>query len=287
MRLAHFSDIHCTINPFSDSWRRMFSKRCSGTLNYFFGGRGRHFFESEARIEALLADVEAQNVDHVLCTGDVTQMSYEREFERCASLFGDRLDLPQRYTVLPGNHDRYTPAADDERRFEKWFGSVCGQGEFPFCKSLGAGVSLVGLDPCRATSMLDSSGLLGQVQLDALAVMLEKLKLNSEFVIVAIHYGVFRRSGIADRPRHGLRDYEALAELVEAASSGVEMILHGHLHAPYQLKKSHCSYVCAGSATDLYGACGYNIYDIDVAARRFSMARRNWDRDRKVYAVSE
>jgi len=257
-----------------------------GTLNYFLGGRGRHFRGSADRIEALLQDVDAQKVDHVLCTGDLTQMSYEREFETCASLFGERLQHPERYTVLPGNHDRYTKNADQDRRFEKWFGQVCGQGEFPFIKPIGEGVSLVGLDPCRSTFLMDSSGVVGLEQIDQLKTVLTRLQQTSQFVVVALHYGVFRRSGDADKLHHGLRDYQALAEIVEAESSGVKMVVHGHLHAAYEVKKEHCTYICAGSATDLYGACGYNIYDIDPAKGVFTVERRIWNRDQKVYDVS-
>ena len=161
MRLAHFSDIHCTVNPFSDRWRRILGKRLMGSLNYFVGGRRKHFNNSALRIEKLLEDADSQSPDHVLCTGDVTQMSFEREFEQCAALFGERLQRPAEYTVLPGNHDRYTKRADEERRFEQWFGSVCESGTFPFTKSIGPKVTLMCLDPCRATAMTDSSGLLG------------------------------------------------------------------------------------------------------------------------------
>ena len=286
IRLAHFSDIHCTTNPLSDRWSRLFGKRSAGCLNYFLGGRGKHFRGSASRIEKLLEDADRQNPDHVLCTGDVTQMSFDREFEICAGLFGPRLNHSERYTVLPGNHDRYTTKADAERRFEKWFGSLCAEGKYPFVKPLGERITLVGLDPCRSTSLVDSSGLIGVEQLSALQAVLSRLKEESQFVIVALHYGVFRKHGNPDKRRHGLRDFEAFAEVVEANTSPVRMVLHGHLHGAYRLKRKLCTYLCAGSATDLYGACGYNVYDINAEDQTFRVARRAWSKSENAYELA-
>src|SRR5687767_3206409 len=119
MRLAHFSDPHVTISPLDEPLGLLHLKRALGTVNYFGGGRWRHFQGSAERMTRLLQDVDAQNVSHVLCTGDLTTMSFDREFQRMARLFAERLEMPERYTVLPGNHDRYTQAAMDERRFER------------------------------------------------------------------------------------------------------------------------------------------------------------------------
>ena len=41
-------------------------------------GRGRHFAGSDQRIAKLLEDVDAQGVDHALCTGDVTGVTGAR-----------------------------------------------------------------------------------------------------------------------------------------------------------------------------------------------------------------
>ncbi|MEO1337338.1 MAG: metallophosphoesterase, partial [Myxococcota bacterium] len=171
MRLAHFSDIHVTLSPVKHGG--LLSKRTAGALNYYVGGRRHHFANVEARIATLLADVDAQDVDHTVCTGDVTQMSYEEEFRRCAALFGERLDQPERFTVIPGNHDRYTSKASG--LFEQFFGRLaCPDGRYPFRKDVGS-VSFIGLDLARPTALIDSSGLCGAAQLSALTRMLEAL----------------------------------------------------------------------------------------------------------------
>lgn len=287
MRIAHFSDVHCTINPLKRKPHRVFGKRVMGSLNYFFGGRRSHFANSDQRLELLLADVDAQSPDHVICTGDLTQMSFPEEFETAAKLFGERLESPSRYTVIPGNHDRYTKDTDRSRHFEKWFGTLCADGNFPFLKRLSGSVTLVGLDPCRATGMADSSGLLGDAQLSALQKILTQLRSENQFIVIALHYAPFRRNGNPDRPNHGLRDLDAFLKIIEQEGSAVQMVIHGHIHGDYQLERNGCTYVCSGSATDLYGACGYNLYDIDPSQGSIQVTRRLWSRDENQYVLEK
>src|SRR5438094_939156 len=101
MRLAHFSDIHVTVPPYSAPFELRHPKVVLGTVNYFAGARFLHFKDVEARIARLLEDADRETPDpkdHVLCTGDVTMMSHQAEIDRCAALFGDRREHPERYT---------------------------------------------------------------------------------------------------------------------------------------------------------------------------------------------
>lgn len=277
MRLAHYSDIHVTVSPLSGSPRRLLGKRAVGSLNYYVGGRGRHFADVEARIRALLDDVDAQGVDHALCTGDVTQMSYELEFERCAELYGPRLAQPERHSLLPGNHDRYTPGACADARFEHWLGALSGGGRYPWRRRIADGVTLIALDVARPNSLLDSSGLCPPEQLERLAEELRDPTLADDFVIVALHYGLLRRDGRRDHRHHGIRNVDALLAVLDAPESRVDAVLHGHMHRPFSLRRGRYEIHCAGSATDLAHRPGYNVYELDRAARRLRVQRRRWD----------
>ena len=64
------------------------------------------------------------------------------------------------------------------------------------------------------------------------------------------------------------------------------MVIHGHIHGDYQLERKGCTYVCSGSATDLYGACGYNLYDIDPSQGSIRV-RRLWSRDENQYVLEK
>ena len=275
MRLAHFSDIHVTAGP-TESVRSFFGKRLTATFNHYVGGRRKRFVEGDLRIQRLLEDIESQRVDHALCTGDVTMTSLEEEFARFAELFGHRLQEPERWTVLPGNHDRYTRSAVRTRRFERYVGKVGSPtGDFPFVKELPDGVTLVGLDVSRACSLIDSSGLCGPRQLNATRALLADPSLAEHFVIVALHYPLLDPDGSEHRRRHGIRDWRALLDVLSSDDAHVDLVVHGHVHDHYVVHSHERTFVCAGSATDLRHA-GYNVYEIDVEKRTWKIERRVW-----------
>lgn len=274
MKLAHFSDIHVTHFPLSG---RFALKRLAAVASYTVMGRGQHFEGSDERIAALLDDVDRQGVDHALCTGDLTGVATEAEFAREAQLWGPRLRQPERFTCLPGNHDRYVRGA--EGLFERTFAQLCNGGRFPFVKDLGQGVSVVCLDVARPTSVIDSSGLVGERQRAALLSLLTDPSLGDRFVILALHYGLLRKEGQRDKRSHGLRDDLELMALVDRDDVKLDLIVHGHMHRPFVVKTKRRSIVNAGSATDLHvKGAGYHVYDIDAANHRVTIARRAWDR---------
>lgn len=272
MKLAHYSDIHITHFPLSEGFRL---KRLAAVASYSLAGRGAHFRGSDERIARLLEDVDGQGVDHALCTGDLTGVSTEAEFSEVAALFGPRLAQPERLTVIPGNHDRYVKGT--EHLFAQHFSKVSEGAKFPFVKHLPGGVSVVAIDVTRPTSVIDSSGLCGATQREALLALLTDASMKDRFVVVALHYGLLRAEGQRDTRSHGLRDDLELTALVERPDVSVDLVVHGHMHRPYIVKTGKRTTICAGSATDLHRKCGYHVYDIDAAARRVRVQRRQWN----------
>jgi len=282
-RLAHYSDIHVTVPPLSESWGRLPGKRVAGLANYYVGGRRRAFIDVEARIAELLEDIDRQGAHHALCTGDITSMSYGAEFERCAALFGDRVRQPTRHTVIPGNHDRYTTGSTRRAEFEHWFGELGpNSGTWPFRKDVSPEVSIVGVDVCRPTGFLDSSGWCGPEQRRRLADMLASPDLAHRYVVVALHYALFLANGRPDRATHGIRDWSELLAVLEGPRARVDLVLHGHVHEPYVLERDRLTIACAGSATDLRHAGGYQLIDIDDRGR-VTLTRRAWDVDARAF----
>ena len=265
MRLAHFSDIHLSLPPPQTPAREIRLKRLASAASYYLNGRAWRFANGRERIAGLLADIDAQQPDHVLCTGDLTASSLEEELAGVAELFGQRSS--ERFTVIPGNHDRYVRQADGA--FERHFGTR----SYPFMKKLGD-IALIGIDVAHPTSVIDSSGWCGADQRAALKEALGKLR--GEFVILALHYGLLRESGARDRKRHGLRDDRELIALLDAPELPLDLVVHGHMHMPYMVRTQRRQVICAGSATDLKHKCGYNIYDIDTALRHVRVERRRY-----------
>jgi 3',5'-cyclic AMP phosphodiesterase CpdA len=281
MRLAHFSDVHVTHFPLSGDFEW---KRLAAVASYSLAGRGRHFVGAGDRLTALLEGLEGLHVDHALCTGDLTGVSIDAEFEDAAARFGERLRQPGRFSCLPGNHDRYVPGV--EGRFERHFGALCEGARFPFLKDLGQGVTLVGLDVSRPTSLVDSSGMVGPRQLARLRELLTDGSLRSRFVVLALHYGLKRADGRPDSRSHGLRDVEALTALIDGADVTVDLVLHGHLHRPFVVHTARRQVVNAGSATDLHlQRPGFHVYDIDPARFALRLERHEWDAAAGRYAA--
>lgn len=272
MKLAHFSDIHITHFPLSGKFAL---KRVAAIASYSLMGRGKHFDESDVRIAKLLSDVDAQQVDHALCTGDLTGVSTEAEFERVAELFGERRAQPARFTCIPGNHDRYVSGATG--LFERHFAQLCEGGGFPFKKRIAPGVTLIAIDVTRPTNVIDSSGRCGPAQLKTIEGWLTDPALKDEFVILALHYGLLKSDGSRDKRNHGLRDDLEVMALIDRPEVSLDLVLHGHMHRPYVVNTKRRVIINAGSATDLHvHRAGFNVYDIDPTAHRVRISRRAW-----------
>lgn len=283
VKLAHFTDIHVTHFPLRGA---VALKRFAAVVSYSLMGRGRHFRGSDHRIARLLEDLDEHPVDHALCTGDLTGVATVDEFARVAELFGPRLQQPSRFTVIPGNHDRYVRGA--QGLFEQHFSALCEGARFPFAKRVSPGVTVVAIDVARPTSVVDSSGLCGAAQRDALLGLLTDPSLREEFVVLALHYGLLRAEGQRDKRNHGLRDDLELTALIDRDDVSLDLVVHGHMHRPYVVKSARRTMINPGSATDLHVAgMGYHVYDIDPAAHRVRLSRRRWSAERDRYEADE
>ncbi len=64
----------------------------------------------------------ASRADHLVVTGDVTNLALEGEYREACRLF-DRRSGTAEISIVPGNHDLYLPSIGREGRFERHFGS--------------------------------------------------------------------------------------------------------------------------------------------------------------------
>lgn len=197
MRLVHVSDLHF----------------------------GHH---DEALAGTLAADLEAQNPDLVVVSGDFTQVGSSEEFQR-ARQFLDSLSKP--VFAVPGNHD--VPAIDIVRRLVDPYGRYkryIAKDLEPFVEI--DGVAIAGLRTSRRArfELNWSNGSINKWQLDRLARTFEKASASATRVVVAHHpllepetarmksQQVVRRSNLA---------LKAFGEM------GVRLVLSGHFHLSY------------------------------------------------------
>ena len=290
MRLAHFTDIHVTAKPQVIPWRALLSKRVIGWLNLRVGGRFEVFAEAEQITAACVTDLLKQQVDHVIVTGDYTGMSLETEFAAAARAVEPLVaaDIPT--TTLPGNHDVYVRSAVHEQSFERFFGHWIrsdlpmaverdsGAGQYPLLRFLGEDAVLVALRDSRPRAWHDSSGLVGDSQLERFATLLSDPRIAGRTKILALHYGLRRANAQPDTRLHGLADADRLLEL--AANSGVALAVHGHLHDRFVHPAGSVSPVAIanpGSLTARGRARAYHVYSVEgpeihLEARRYNEA---------------
>ena len=103
MRVAHCSDLHLLSHD-GARWLDLANKRWIGAMN-LISSRSRHYHV--AAFDQMVDDMNAQGIEHILCTDDVTNLALEQEFKFARGKFDRLAGGPEHVTVIPGNHDAY------------------------------------------------------------------------------------------------------------------------------------------------------------------------------------
>ncbi|MCW0210949.1 MAG: metallophosphoesterase [Achromobacter sp.] len=227
-RFAHVSDAHLPLPPGRLGGLSTFAnKRSLGLLSW---RRKRHAIHRPEILAALLADVAGHAPDHVVVTGDLTNIALPDEFER-ARAWLERVGPPDRVSVVPGNHDATVrvPWEAGLGRWQPWMsGDTPDEGTpdegFPFVRVRGP-VAFVGVSTAVPTPPLLATGRVGAAQADRLEAVLADLGRRGLFRVVLMHHapllvGRSWRKALSDRRR--VQDAFARA--------GAELVLHGHHH---------------------------------------------------------
>src|SRR5688572_29187530 len=98
---------------------RLFNKRLTGYVNLRFRRKSVH---KPFAVEASLREIRKLEVDHVVITGDVSNLALEREFELVRTVLDRELGMsPDQVSLVPGNHDTYTRGSFRTKRFVRSF----------------------------------------------------------------------------------------------------------------------------------------------------------------------
>ena len=228
MRIVHLSDIH--VWRFSFNPLRLMNKRTVGMIG-LLSGRARKF--RLERLEEVVTRVVGRKPDHVLITGDLTTTALPSEFLAARKALEPLLTDPDRATVIPGNHDRYTPGSIRYKKFEGAFGAFAPFGPYPWLRALDEETAILGLDPTR--SHLSARGFLPPDQFARAERLVADPASRPKRLIVACHYPVAAPAG-----------YErvlALKRMVNApsvrpwlATLGPHLYCCGHVHAAWAFR---------------------------------------------------
>ncbi len=274
-RLAHLSDVHLGPVP-GLRLRDLASKRIVGYANWW---RNRRHALAPGTLERLVADLRAQNPDHIVVTGDLTNIAVNREFKN-ARLWLAELGPPDRVTAVPGNHDAYVPGAHwrFRRLWAPWMVSDdaehVGSALFPFMRRKGY-VALIGISSAVASAPFMATGRVGRSQTERLRQLLREAGDEGLFRVILIHH-----PPKLIHPRHQWRkltDGRRFRAAIERC--GAELILHGHDHIRMMTAIKGAGGVVpvigvpAGSGPAFGGprAGGYAIHEIAENGARYDL----------------
>ncbi len=276
-RLAHISDLH-VLALAGAPWTRFLNKRLLGLAN-LRANRSHH--HHPALVRRLLAGLGEAQVDHLVITGDLTNLALEGEFEAVRTILDGYGLSPSTVSIIPGNHDAYTRGAFVSRRFEHYFGAYAasdpdvdaphaGETVFPFLRRRGP-LALFGTSSAVPRPALVSAGLVGPEQRAQLQ-RLRPLAAGLTPVLLA-HHPLVNVASRIKRALRGLDDADALA--ADFADESHVIALHGHLHARmWRSRPTHAGRIEVIGATsasldhhDPARMAGMNLYDFDAGGR--------------------
>lgn len=265
-RLAHLSDTHILDRDARDA-----SKTGAGyrfrikavSLGRAIDPRGR-----AAKLARSLLAAKASGADHVVISGDLTELGERRELELFAEVLHESGLPTDRVTLVPGNHDAYS--ADAPGREGAWKRAI----EGPLAPWAGASAGALGkvverdgfvllpVDTTRHQTILRSGGAFSGEAAEALARRLEDVAFRDKPVVAVLHHPPFiekRRSGPVWRWIDGLGGTARVDALIERFPQ--LHVLHGHMHRAVERLSRIFG---APAVVDDHDAARVRIYDIDT-----------------------
>ncbi len=223
-RIVHLSDAH-VLDPRPSRTRSGWSMR----VRFLSFGRP---LDAQSRRRKLGRSLEAARrigAHHVVLSGDLTEIGTPGEFETLAEVLHGSGIAPERFTLVPGNHDLYTsadawkwalegPLAAFARTSARETGKIVEVG----------GATLMPIDATFHQPVTRSAGCIDRLALDALERRAADPTFRHRPLIVVQHHPPFRRKTEAWHWIDGLVGSRHMMSLLEKFRH--LFVLHGHLH---------------------------------------------------------
>jgi 3',5'-cyclic AMP phosphodiesterase CpdA len=223
-RIAHLSDAH-VLDPRPSRTRSGWSMR----TRFLSFGRPLDAHGRRRKLGRALDCAKRVGANHVVISGDLTEVGAPGEYETLAELLHDSGIAPERFTLVPGNHDLYSmpdgwrwalegPLAAFARSSAGQIGKIIDIG----------GASLLPIDATFHQPVTRSAGWIPDAALEAL----ERRSLDPAFsrrpLIAIQHHPPFFRKTSALHWLDGLVGAGRMMAVLGAVRH--LFVLHGHLH---------------------------------------------------------
>ncbi len=287
IRIAHFTDIHFTEQPARVPWTKLFSKRLLGWVNMVAMGRFADFADTAEIARALVADLQAQQLDGIVFTGDLTGLALESEFAAAKDALAPLLDDP-RVLGIPGNHDVYTYGSRGafERHFGPWIRSevsgtdTSSTAPYPIVRTYGDEAAVIAVRDVRPCLPHDSSGYLPESQLAALRQRIAELP--DRVIILAMHYCTRMPDDSRDSYLHRLRNDRQVAAVSEEL--GVDLIICGHVHhRSVHPSRADAPVAVANPGSVSHGRRSRVYHVLEIADGKLALQARRYDLESRTF----
>jgi 3',5'-cyclic AMP phosphodiesterase CpdA len=260
MKLLHISDLHfpTTVPIFSLRW-----KMFSGYFNYKL--RRQKKYPKEI-LNALIDHIKSQPYDLLLISGDLTNVSHEKEFQIAREILNPLLD--KRAFIVPGNHDRYiqssiTPMDLFLKYFEPFMGESVSKEKYIRIKKID-NICIVGLDSNYVSGIGNASGRLQDEVLEETFGWLDKQKIT-DYLLVC-HHPLWNPEGQEESMMHRMINRDDVIRKLK--NKPPLAYFHGHKHSNFYKKpNAEIPFAILNSASSTMieterNKSGYHSFDI-------------------------
>lgn len=224
-RIAHLSDVHMLHrDPRRSSARYRLATRMVGV------GRSLDPAPRARNLARALAAARAAGADHVVVSGDLTELGDDAEFEHLAEVLHDAGLPGDSVTLVPGNHDAYTDPTSWRRALAGPLRAFAAASAGDPAKVVERGdLALFPIDSSRFQSIARSGGEFSVEAARAIERRLRDPALRHQSIVVVLHHPPFAQSRAPLwQWIDGLRGRAHIVDLLRRHPR--LQVLHGHLH---------------------------------------------------------
>ena len=223
-RIAHLSDVH-TLDPA----HRRSSARYRFATKFVSLGRPVDARGRARKLMRGLAAAKASGADHVVITGDLTEIGDASEFEYFADLLADARMPEDGVTLVPGNHDAYTTNGAWRRALEGPLKRYALASATEAGKVVDRGsVAFLPIDTSYFQSMARSAGTITPDAARAVQARIEDPGLRDKTIVLVMHHPPLVRHNALTQWIDGLRGFRHVLDMLTLHPR--VQILHGHMH---------------------------------------------------------